>query len=486
MQPKFGPQYTFHVGDDPDTFGEDCLYLNVYTPTDTSSVTSLPNTSLPVMVWIHGGAYVIGSGSQYPGTALAARGIVLVTINYRRDAFGFLSTEDDVIPGNYGMLDQIAALKWVQNNIASFGGDPNMVTIAGESAGSSSVSLLMLSPLAKGLFHRAIMESGTSITPWATQHPANVVSPSMVARLVGAGAGCQDFVNSTSLRSCLQHMDADKLLNISSQVSVAVATGMIYLPRVETVSGFLPDLPINLLSRGDFHHVDTIHGFNGDESYLSLYEHVSSLDQVRQVMAMPQFTKLNENVILKLMETNYFQNMPSGASVEWAKRLVEFRDDFAFAGPALVVLDNVVPKSPERSHYLYEFRYRPSFQTRKQYPSWVTSVHGDELGFVFGIGQKTYTEHNGGSPDADDLSVSRQVMEMWTSFVKTGVPSSSTLQQAGTSWKTYSPTSQNYLEISRNSSLKAWSRSKVLPVYKNIVQIMDRGVNVAGDNVIIG
>jgi len=479
-QPSY-PEWTFQA-EDPVTYGEDCLYLNVYVPVDNSSMTSLPMTSLPVMVWIHGGAYIIGSGSQYPGTPLAARGVVLVTINYRLDLFGFLSTEDDVMPGNYGMLDQVAALKWVQSNIGNFAGDPNMVTIFGESAGSSSVSLLMLSPLSKGLFHRAIMESGSSIAPWATQHPANVVSPGMVARLVGAGAGCKDLTNSSNLKICLGQIDTYTLLNVSKSVMTAVATGMIYLPRVEAVSGFLPDLPINILARGDFHHVDTIRGFNGHEQYISYYETLSSLDDVRKVFVAyePQFNKLNENMILKLAEATYFQNVSPSEDDVWAKRLVEVSDEIYYVGAGLMELASVVSMSSERSHYLYEFRYRPSFQKMKKYPDWVTSVHGDELSFVFG--ENAFTVHNGSPPDADDAYVSSQVIDMWTNFAKTGVPSST----MSPTWKAYSPTSQNYLDITRNSTLKTWSRSQALPFYKKIVQIMDNAMNSANNNDIVG
>ena len=160
-------------------------------------------------------------------------------------------------------------------------------------------------------------------------------------------------------------------------------------------------------------------------------------------MTVPQFNKRDERIVLKLMEATYFQNMSGASSDVWAQHLVQFSDDYAFVGPALVELNNMVPKSQEKSHYLYRFAHRPIFQKG---PKWMTSVHGDELGFVFGSQEKAFTDHHGSQPDADDLSVSRQVMEMWTNFAKTGVPTS-TLLNGGTSWNQYSKANPNYLEI---------------------------------------
>ncbi|NXG65399.1 SASB hydrolase, partial [Hemiprocne comata] len=138
---------------------EDCLYLNVYTPISTAK-----EETLPVFVWIHGGGLVSGAASSYDGSALAAfDNVVVVTIQYRLGILGYFSTHDKHARGNWGYLDQVAALQWVQENIRHFGGDPGSVTIAGESAGGISVSALVLSPLAKGLFHRAISESGTAV-----------------------------------------------------------------------------------------------------------------------------------------------------------------------------------------------------------------------------------------------------------------------------------------------------------------------------------
>ncbi|KAJ3587161.1 hypothetical protein NHX12_013551 [Muraenolepis orangiensis] len=137
---------------------EDCLYLNVYTPANAA-----PGTNLPVMVWIHGGGFSGGYAAAYDGSGLAAyQNVVVVAIQYRLGLLGFLSSGDDTLPGNLGLLDQLEALRWVQQNIRDFGGDPHLVTIFGESAGGISVSLLAISPLATGLFQHAIAESGTA------------------------------------------------------------------------------------------------------------------------------------------------------------------------------------------------------------------------------------------------------------------------------------------------------------------------------------
>ncbi|HEY1254514.1 MAG TPA: carboxylesterase family protein, partial [Terracidiphilus sp.] len=143
---------------------EDCLFLNVYTPADAKE-----KSKLPVMFWIHGGGYAGGASSEprHNGDFLPLKGVVLVTINYRLGVFGFLATADlareaNGAAGNYGLLDQVAALQWVKENIKNFGGDPGNVTIFGESAGSFAVSTLMASPVARGLFQKAIGESGSA------------------------------------------------------------------------------------------------------------------------------------------------------------------------------------------------------------------------------------------------------------------------------------------------------------------------------------
>ena len=143
------------------TYSEDCLYLDIYTPNVT--------LSLPVMFYIHGGGYVYRTAITFPSDLLALHGVMVVVIQYRLGPFGFLTTGDSAAPGNFGMLDQVAALQWVKDNIKGFGGDPDKVTIFGLSAGGTSVSLHLLSPLSEGLFHQAIAESGVDLSPFAVQ-----------------------------------------------------------------------------------------------------------------------------------------------------------------------------------------------------------------------------------------------------------------------------------------------------------------------------
>ena len=228
---------------------EDCLYLNVWTPAKAEG------ERLPVLVYFYGGGFVCGDGSEYryDGESMAKRGIVVVTVNYRLGVFGFLAHPDLTresahhSSGNYGLLDQHAALSWVQKNIAAFGGDPARVTIAGESAGSSSVSAQMASPLSKGLFAGAIGESGALVGN------ANNPAPLPVAEQVGvafmAGLGNKSLAD-------LRAMSAEDLLK---------TTGKVRFPT--TIDGyFLPESPDAIFGTGKEMSVSLLAGWNSAES----------------------------------------------------------------------------------------------------------------------------------------------------------------------------------------------------------------------------
>jgi len=230
---------------------EDCLYLNVWTPAKIST------DKLPVLVYFYGGGYMAGDGSElrYDGESMSRKGIVSVTVNYRLGIFGFFAHPDLTKEspyhgsGNYALLDQNAALKWVQQNIAAFGGDPKRVTIAGESAGSISVSAQMASPLSKKLIAGAIGESGAMINP--------TLAPVTLAEGEQAGVKFAAKISASSLAD-LRAIPAEKLLDDASQRDV---------PRfASTVDGyFFPKLPVELYAAGEQAHVPLLVGWNSEE-----------------------------------------------------------------------------------------------------------------------------------------------------------------------------------------------------------------------------
>jgi para-nitrobenzyl esterase len=233
--------------------GEDCLYLNVWTPAAPK-----PQGGLPVLVYFYGGGFVAGDGSEprYEGESMARKGIVALTVNYRLGVFGFLAHPEltaespHQASGNYAFLDQQAALVWVQKNIAAFGGDPKRVTIAGESAGSIAVSVLMTSPLSKGLIAGAIGESGAAIAP--------TLPPVPLAQAEADGVKFASSVGASSL-AALRAMTAAQILEVAAKPQAG------RFPSA--IDGWvLPKAPADILAVGEQAHVPLLVGWNSEES----------------------------------------------------------------------------------------------------------------------------------------------------------------------------------------------------------------------------
>ncbi|CAH2324158.1 Hypothetical predicted protein [Pelobates cultripes] len=236
----------YFLGDfPPPRLSEDCLILNIYTPADR-----VQNSLLTVMVFIHGGAFIIGGANMFDGSALSAyENIVVVSIQYRLGILGFFSTGKKEAPGNYGYLDQVAALQWVQENIKDFGGDPLSVTLFGESAGAVSVAAQVVSPLSKGLFHRAITESGTAMMP--AVFAKNQKELLIFQLLVAKASGC----HLVPIVSCLKKKTAEELLEISN--------AMDFIPLPARVDGVLfPKLPEELWACKEVNDVALMTGVN--------------------------------------------------------------------------------------------------------------------------------------------------------------------------------------------------------------------------------
>uniref|UniRef100_A0A673VEL8 Carboxylic ester hydrolase n=1 Tax=Suricata suricatta TaxID=37032 RepID=A0A673VEL8_SURSU len=383
------------------SMSEDCLYLNIYTP-----VHAREGSNLPVLVWIHGGGLVMGMASMYDGSALAAfEDVVVVIIQYRLGVLGFFSTGDKHATGNWGYLDQVAALHWVQQNIAYFGGDPGRVTIFGESAGGTSVSSHVVSPMSKGLFHGAIMESGVALLPSLIANSSDVVSM-MVANMSACGQ-----TDSEALVDCLRDKSEEEILAINEHFRI--------IPGM--VDGiFLPRHPQELLASADFQPVPSIIGVNNDEygwlipSAINIFDTQKEMDR-ETVKAVLQ--KISSMLVLSPESVDLLMEEYIGDSADPHTLQVQFHEmmgDYMFVIPALQVANFQRVHAPV---YFYEFQHRPSF-FKDIKPPHVRADHGDEIVFVFGTAfQRGYVEVT----EEEEL-FSRKMMKYWANFARNGNP----------------------------------------------------------------
>ncbi|XP_035924827.1 carboxylesterase 5A isoform X2 [Halichoerus grypus] len=410
---------------------EDCLYLNIYAPAHADT-----GSKLPVMVWLPGGAFETGSASIFDGSALAAyEDVLIVTTQYRLGIFGFFNTGDQHARGNWAFLDQMAALTWVQENIEFFGGDPRSVTLFGESAGAISVSSLILSPMANGLFHKAIMESGVAIIPFlrAPDDERNE-DLQVIAHVCGCNAS-----DSEALLQCLRAKSPEELLDINKKTK----------SFTRVVDGFFfPDEPLDLLTEKTFNSVPSVIGVNNHECgfLLPMKEFPEILGGSNKSLALHLLhTVLHiPNQYLYLVADQYFSNKHSP---------VEIRDSFLdLLGDVFFVVPGVVTARYHRDAgagpvYFYEFQHGPQC-LKDTRPTFVKADHSDEIRFVFGgaflKGDIVMFE---GATEEEKL-LSRKMMRYWANFARTGDPNGEGLPL----WPAYSQ-SEQYLKLDLNMSV---------------------------------
>uniref|UniRef100_A0A8C3YGP2 Carboxylic ester hydrolase n=1 Tax=Catagonus wagneri TaxID=51154 RepID=A0A8C3YGP2_9CETA len=406
---------------------EDCLYLNIYTPADLTK-----RSKLPVMVWIHGGGLVVGGASIYDGVALSAHeNVVVVVIQYRLGIWGFFSTGDEHSRGNWGHLDQVAALHWVQENIANFGGDPGSVTIFGESAGGESVSVLVLSPLAKNLFHRAISESGVALIDCLVKKDMKAA-----AKQIAIFAGCKS-TTSAVLVHCLRQKTEDELLDLTVKMvgtpALMATQSYPFLPTV--VDGvLLPKMPEEILAEKDFNTVPYIVGINKQEFGCL----VSILYLILMVVTFPLdlFQNIPEELI-PVATDKYLRGTDD--PVKKKDLFLDLMGDVLFGVPSVTVARQ--HRDAGAPTYVYEFQYRPSSSSDMK-PKTVIGDHGDELFSVFGA---PILKGDGDAPE-EEVNLSKMVMKFWANFARNGNPNGEGLPQ----WPMYDQ-NEGYLRIGVNT-----------------------------------
>ncbi|XP_072799278.1 acetylcholinesterase isoform X3 [Vicugna pacos] len=320
---------------------EDCLYLNVWTPYPR------PVSPTPVLIWIYGGGFYSGASSLdvYDGRFLAqAEGTVLVSMNYRVGAFGFLALPGSrEAPGNVGLLDQRLALQWVQENVVAFGGDPTSVTLFGESAGAASVGMHLLSPPSRGLFHRAVLQSGAPNGPWATVGVGEARRrATLLARLVGCppgGAGGND----TELVACLRTRPAQDL--VDHEWHLLPQESVFRFSFVPVVDGdFLSDTPEALINAGDFHGLQLAGRLaaQGARVYAYIFEHRASTLSWPLWMGVPHGYEIEFIFGLPLKPSlNYTDEERT-----FAQRLMRYWANFARTGDPNDPRDHKAPQWP--------------------------------------------------------------------------------------------------------------------------------------------
>jgi para-nitrobenzyl esterase len=397
-------------GVQPSVTGENCLFLNIYTPDSAQD-------SLPVMVWIHGGAFILGSGADFDGSVLARKQkLVVVTINYRLGALGFLTlpslaAEDpNHSSGNYGLLDQQAALKWVKRNIGSFGGDPHKVTIAGESAGGISVCAQLVSPAASGLFRGAVIESGPCL------HQATLAEGEKKGRELVTKLGCDKADNETA---CLRAKSAEQVF---SAMPGSVQGPLLWAPVID--GQVLPRQPLEAFRAGTFNKVPVINGSNRDEGTLFV------------ALGKPLPAEIYPAAVGSFAPQNASRNQPASSHSNYAaKILAEYpleRFQSPSEGLAAVLGDAIFSCPIQKTNqllsafvptYEYEFNDRHAPSTLIPNPPFpLGAYHACEIQYVF----QTYfpAERKSGRPDFSpaQLKLSDHMANYWSRFIATGNP----------------------------------------------------------------
>ena len=408
---------------------EDCLHLNIYVPPGTSNL-----KTKSVMIWIHGGAYTFGRGMSHDMSYFSITGdVIAVSINYRLNVFGFFSTSDELSPGNYGLWDQKLAMQWVHDNIESFGGNPNSVTIFGVSAGGYSVALQAINPTNRGLFHRVIAQSGVS----NGLHAVSSV-PRQAASTLAQSLSCDEKLTRDTMQ-CMRHKSAKAIINAFTRITYGTVSSLDlhsvinFAPVVDRK--FLNDTPQHILNNPNspafkfYKSLDVVIGNSESEGSLilgsvrKLQKHFSFKVNVSEGISsdffcqhiVPPFVAdyfSNNTAMIQVICNKYKSN---GSFQEQGQNVVNYHGDVFFYNSAVNSLNVHANNNTGTKHFQYLNKRRSVYSpSSKTYPWFKEAGHAAELPYLFPSRRAM------SRATQDFKSFSRTMIQYWTNFAKNG------------------------------------------------------------------
>ncbi|KAK5647710.1 hypothetical protein RI129_002602 [Pyrocoelia pectoralis] len=459
---------------------EDCLFLNVYTPQLPSENAVLKS----VMVWIHGGAFLIGSGNsnRCGPDFLLTEGVVVVTINYRLGLLGFLSFDDPSleVTGNAGFKDQVMALKWIRDNISYFGGNSNSVTIFGASSGATSVHCLILSPMAKGLFHNAIMHSGCALCPFGQIRPQ---LPSLKEYLKLKTEDAKEVL------SILKGMSVEEIFKLQEKMA---DEPFLPSPRliglaIENPSAKLPfirDDPMKIILSGDYNDVPIMIGYTSREGMVSevLPGHrdsdgnlkfVTDFElEVPSIMKIARGTDLSKTISNEIQQFYYGNEVPSNDNIN---QFYLLKGDNFFVRETYATLKNHCATT-SKPIYLFRVSVESTLNLSKKAVG-ITNpgvCHGDDVSYIF----KNMVTKKIIANSIEDISV-RRFAKLWTTFAKTGNPNPTNKDNfINVHWKPVQPELFHFLDIGDNLTLGVNPEEERMSFWKKLFALSPHSSNI--------
>ncbi|VDK42790.1 unnamed protein product [Anisakis simplex] len=437
---------------------EDCLYLNVVVPGEID-----PNKKLPVMVWVYGGGFWSGCVTLdiYDGKILASEeNVIFVAMNYRVSVFGFLYMGREEAPGNMGLWDQLLSLKWVHKNIDLFGGDPNQVTLFGESAGAAAVSMHVLSPKSAPYFQRAIVQSGSATSHWAMKSRQVAIARSVAL---------YEDMRCGNMSKDPQHWDLDKVLRCLLDAPAELLRDSEWAPVMEFVDfpwvpvidgDFLIEQPSSSLKQGGFKRAPLLAGSNLDESIYFIVYQLADVFPPKDFFTKKDFVKsrdvwlrsvtnllprhmIKSSVILSAIVHEYEPGDLPVTPSDWLNALDKMLGDLQFT---CSVNEMALANSMHGGDtYYYYFTHRA---TQQMWPAWMGVLHGYEINFLFGEPLNTKKYHY----TREEQELSSRFMRYWANFARTGNPN---INPDGTYtpdvWPKYTQAKMEYMNLTVES-----------------------------------